>query len=459
MNTRFNVNVKEGFAIYCGMLNINRQSNDFFQKKEIWEKIALLMGQDANTFLKEDGLPKEVMLTLEERKDIQTLYYDGLINCIYPDVTMRSSKSYQYTHHYTLPIDGKVKLLSSGTGPVVNIEKIDFYILSKNQLIYAIETNLEGKTLEEIALQNYIIRNVEYYQYGFDDKNINSEFLKLFIPIIEIHNHLNNERIPINDYSKQTLKEFAYTLFRGNKLKTYMVVQLPSSPVLFTDGYSVDNLLYELATCNKSLGVMLNLDDSYYPDQKYYSQLIENNTIACFSNWKGIVLLDSFVVLFQPNNGIENKWRDYYFKYLYINALCIRAFLVLMNEKYKRKDITASIEHEFLMFDRTFNFHTVSYSFLPDIIYKKIRYGLEIDEELEELKSKISNFSEKLDRENEKAMNVILFWLAILTLFSAFSDGLQLFTAVIPYYTKMILLCALVLIITTCIWYKFRRRA
>lgn len=326
-------------------------------------------------------------------------------------------------------------------------------------MIYAIETNLEGKTLEEIALQNYIIRNVEYYQYGFDDKNINSEFLKLFIPIIEIHNHLNNERIPINDYSKQTLKEFAYTLFRGNKLKTYMVVQLPSSPVLFTDGYSVDNLLYELATCNKSLGVMLNLDDSYYPDQKYYSQLIENNTIACFSNWKGIVLLDSFVVLFQPNNGIENKWRDYYFKYLYINALCIRAFLVLMNEKYKRKDITASIEHEFLMFDRTFNFHTVSYSFLPDIIYKKIRYGLEIDEELEELKSKISNFSEKLDRENEKAMNVILFWLAILTLFSAFSDGLQLFTAVIPYYTKMILLCALVLIITTCIWYKFRRRA
>ena len=87
-----------------------------------------------------------------------------------------------------------------------------------------------------------------------------------------------------------------------------------------------------------------------------------------------------------------------------------------------------------------------------------MRFGLEINEELEELKSRISSFSEKQDRENEKAMNIILFWLAILTLFSAFSDGLQLFIADISNCIRIILLCTLSIMIIICIWYKFRRR-
>lgn len=459
MNIKFNEKIEDGFSIYCGILNINRQSKDFFSEKEEWSKIATFMGQDPNTLLDQNGLPKEVTLTIDDRRDMQTLYYDGLINCIYPSIEMRSSKPYQYTHHYTLPINSKIALLNSEDSPTVNIAAIDFYILSEEQLIYTIETNLIDKSLKDIAFQNFLIRNVEYYQLGFKNKEINIEFLKLFVPIIEIHNCLNNEHIPINDYSKDALKEFAFTLFRGNKLKTYMAIQLPQYSELFSDKYSIDNLLYEFATCNHSLGFMLNPNDIYYPDNKYYNQLIENNTIGCFANWKGISLLDSFVVLFQPGNKVGNNWKENYFKYLYINALCIRSFLVSMNEKYKQKKITTSIEHEFLMFDKTFNFHTVSYNFLPAMIYKKMRYGLEIDEELAELKSKISSFSEKQDRENEKATNVILFWLAILTLFSAFSDALQLFTANISICLKAILTCTLLIIIMICIVYKFLHKA
>lgn len=174
--TRFNINIKEGFAIYCGMFSINRQPNDFFLNKEIWNKIAVSMGQDPDRLLEKSGLPKEITLTTEERKDMQTLYYDGLINCIYPDIKTRTSKSYQYTHHYTLPIESEIKLLDSETSPTINIIAIDFYILSKDQLIYTIETNLQGKTLEKIALQNYIVRNVEYYQYGFEEKEINAPY-------------------------------------------------------------------------------------------------------------------------------------------------------------------------------------------------------------------------------------------------------------------------------------------
>lgn len=455
MDTRFNKKINDGFSIYCGMLNINRQSFFFFSEKEEWGKIAEFMGQDPAILLDNNGLPKEVTLTVNERRDMQTLYYDGLINCIYPSNEIRSSKQYKYTHHYTLPINSNISLLKSEDSPTANVVSIDFYILSEDQLIYTIETCLQDKSLKDIALQNFLIRNVEYYQFGFDNKEINIDFLKLFVPIIEIHNCLNNEHIPTNDYSKEALKEFAFTLFRGNKLKIYMALQLPQYSELFSNKYTIDNLLYELATCNLSLGFMLNPKDIYYPDNKYYNQLIENNTIACFANWKGVSLLDSFVVLFQPGCKVGYNWKENYFKYLYINALCIRSFLVSMNEKYKQKKITTSIEHEFLMFDKTFNFHTVSYSFLPDIIYKKMRYGLEIDEELAELKSKISSFSEKQDRENEKATNVILFWLAILTLFSAFSDALQLFTANISICLKAILTCALLIIIMICIGYKF----
>lgn len=431
-DNRFSVPIPDGYVIYSGIFTVNKCANSYFQDRDVWKSLVLRMDLSPNVLT--NGLPQEVLLSEDGdngRKDMQTLFYEGVINAIYPTDKIRINKSYKYLHHYKINVNKDIPLFDNSDVLIIRVKSLEFYILSGDRLLYTIETDVTGRSLEQISLQNRVVRNVECYQYGYkvDKVNLlflNCSFLNLFFPIIEIHNKFNKANLPINDYSPIVLKQFAYDLFRGNKLSTFIAIELPENNDLFVNNYSMDYLLYELGTCSE-MGLMLNPTDKDYPDLSYYQELINNNAFACYSNWKAISLLDSFVVVFKPGNKIRSSWRDCYFQYLYLNTLCIRSFLVIMNEKYKRKDMTESVEREFLEFDKAFNFQKVGYTFLVNLIYEKMRYGLQIDDELQVLEDKICKFSDKQDRLNEKNTNNILFFLAILALFSAFTDAFQLF--------------------------------
>jgi hypothetical protein len=132
-----------------------------------------------------------------------------------------------------------------------------------------------------------------------------------------------------------------------------------------------------------------------------------------------------------------------------------------MNEKYKHEQISDALENEFLVFDKTFNFHAVSYNFLPQILYKKIRYGLEIDSEIEVLNNKINLFGEKKDRLNERSMNRFLMWLAVLAVFSAINDALQLLDVIqLPISIENIWIgrAGLILVFVLIVYLLFRQK-
>ena len=475
VDNRFCTPVPSGYVIFSGILTVNRSVEAYFKDKKAWNSNMSKMSLNPNCL--KNGLPQEIVLSEEGdygRKDMQTLFYEGVVNSVYPSPHIRINKSYKYIRHYRIDINKDIPLFDKEV-LMVSVKSIEFYILSEDRLLYTIETDVAGKTLEQISLQNRVIRNVECYQFGHrvDAENLcnlNDGFLKLFLPIIEIHNRYNKANLPTDDYSQVALKNFAYDLFRGNKLSAYMAVQLPEDCNLLADSYTVDNLLYELATCSK-MGLMLEPQNKDYPDLQYYNELVKNNMFACYSNWKAIALLDSFVVVFKSGYNINSSWRACYFQYLYINALCIRSFLVIMNEKYKRKDMTESVESDFLDFDKAFNFQKVGYTFLTNLIYKKIRYGLQIDDELQVLEDKICKFSDKQDRKNENNTNNILFFLAILALFSAFTDAFQLFKDIEVFklfninlegnellLVKHIYFIILLLLIVLCVLYKVKNR-
>ena len=474
VDDRFCTPVPSGYVIFSGILTVKKTVGAYFKDKEAWSSNMNKMNLSSNCL--KNGLPQEIDLSEEGdygRKDMQTLFYEDVVNSVYPTPQMRINKSYKYIRQYRIDVNQDIPLFDKGI-LMVFVKSIEFYILSEDRLLYTIETDVAGKTLQQISLQNRVIRNVECYQFGHrvDAENIcylNVRFLNLFLPIVEIHNRYNKANLPIDDYSPVALKNFAYDLFRGNKLSVYMAVQLPEDCNLLTDSYTMDNLIYELATCSE-MGLMLDSSNKNYPDLQYYNELVNNNMFACYSNWKAMALLDSFVVVFKPGYNINSSWRDCYFQYLYINALCIRSFLVIMNEKYKRKDMTETVESDFLDFDKAFNFQKVGYTFLTNLIYKKIRYGLQIDDELQVLEDKICKFSEKQDRINEKNTNNVLFFLAILALFSAFTDAFQLFKDIEIFrlfdinpmgeellLIKHVYFIVLLLLIVVCVFFKVKK--
>lgn len=466
MDARFEVPIPEGYVIYCGIFTVKGPINVFFKDKTLWSTLISQMGFAQNAL--KNGLPEKIELSEEGaygRKDMLTLFYEGVVNGIYPSTELCESAPYKYMSHYRIVIDCDIPLLDCTETIKLRVRNLEFYILSKDCIIYTIETDISGKNLKELSLLNRVIRNVEYYQYGYKGYAIHQSFLNLFLPVIQIHNKYDKTNLPMS-FTPTSLKQFAYDLFRGNKLQSYIAIGLPEQEGLFTEDYSMDNLLYEIGTCSE-MGLMLSPNDNYYPDLRYYKELISNNTFSCFSNWKAISLLDSFAIVFKNGTSINKAWRHCYFQYLYINALCIRSFLVIINEKYKRKDMTESVENDFLDFDKIFNFQKVAYTFLPDLIYKKMRYGLQIDEELQIMEDKICKFSEKQYRKSERNTNNVLFLLAILALFSAFTDAFQLFKDIEVFklfhinpdnsdllLIKHVYFISLIILIVICVLYK-----
>jgi hypothetical protein len=89
-----------------------------------------------------------------------------------------------------------------------------------------------------------------------------------------------------------------------------------------------------------------------------------------------------------------------------------------------------NLEEEFHEFDQHYNFKQISYNFLPQIIYEKIRQGLNVEQEMNDIRSAIAKDHQKRrehreieEGRNEKRMNYVLFIIALLTVIEAVYHG------------------------------------
>ncbi len=410
---------------FCGTMEVDKYTKDSFKDRSLWQTLSREMALPAEA-LNSDGLPYEVVLSADDREDIQTLFYEGFINSSHPDPAIRDKKAYAYIRHYKIGINREMPLFAPGyPEPMqIKVSAIHFFLFQPRLLIFVIEVTNDGRFLQEITLQNRVIRDLEHY----DLKSLSADFLRLYSPMLYLHNRVFPGTIPEGDYSTLAVKRYIKLLYRGNKLKLYLTVRLDKASDELGSHYTLNELLYELGTCSR-IGLMTDPDNCYYPSPTYYQQLIEQNMISCFASWRALALMDTFCLVMKSDNPdyLYDMWRSDYFEFIYINAFFIKSFLVYINDKYKRSDASVALENEFVAFDKVFNFHTISYNFLPQIVYAKIRHGLEIDDELQVLNDKIKFFSEKLDRINEKKINHLLFWLAVVAVFSAVNDALELF--------------------------------
>lgn len=411
-------------TLFCGTTEVDKYAKDFFKDYSLWQTLTQEMALPPEA-LASGGIPYEVDLSPEERQDLQTLFYEGFINSSYPDPSIRDKEIYAYIRHYEIVIDRILPLFgpASLAQVEINVAKLHFFLFQPRLLVFAIEINNDGRFLQDITLQNRTIRGLERYAHSC----LSKEFLELYRPLLYLHNRVFPATIPEGDYSPEALSQYIKLLYRGNKLKFYLTVKLERTcDDLFHDD-AIDELLYELGTCSP-LGMMSNPADKAYPSKAYYRKLIDRNVVSCFANWRALALMDTFCVVMKwdtPDYSYR-MWQKGYFRFVYINALFIKSFLVYINDKYKRSDASDELENEFMAFDKIFNFHAISYNFLPQIVYAKIRHGLEIDAELQVLNEKIRFFSEKLERVNEKKINHLLIWLAVIAIFSAVNDAMEL---------------------------------
>ncbi len=258
----------------------------------------------------------------------------------------------------------------------------------------------------------------------------------------------------------------------GTKTKLFQIV--------ITNKEDVDDaLLFEIGTFSP-IGVVTAGKDfhkkSLKPSEEYFNFVMKENTVSVFKNWKGLALNDSFTVLGsgekEVKNGggmgfIFNSWpfENIYFPLLYLRCFFEKCFCFSRNTYYRRdKDgKTDNVElllREISNMDRYYFYDDISYNFLPPMIYRAIKKGMNMDIELEEMRTHIK---ENLQEESRQRYNLMLY---VVTAFAAFSVSWNLYAFfdemmtedTTPLFLKIIFLVLSFILFVTCLALLYFRK-
>jgi len=384
------------YSIFCGII---KTKNDAIAKisgiseLQKWQT-HIFQDESFNTSYNDDSLKS----SHESIKDLSGLYYSSFINCLFPNEQHLNQFS-PHINSFTLRINAPIFVNKRS----IIVDYLDLFFFPENHLIYCFKCDLTNYTYDEIVQINDNVRQMDIEKIGFL-----FELLK---------------KISISD---------CYNI--GNKLKLFSLVE---HDLDFSDVYSAQNLLFELSTCSPiGTSIGKGSSPSLKPSQLYFDHIMNHNIVSVFENWSALCLFDTFTVL-HKGEVYKYNWEFRYFRLLYIHSLFIKSYLGEINKEFYLEKKPRNLEEVFHQFNKHFNLKQISYNFLPQLIYEKIRYGLNIEHELTDIRllieldyKKNQEQKQEQEAEREKRTNRALFVVAILAVFTAVWDGAELFDAI-----------------------------
>jgi len=115
---------------------------------------------------------------------------------------------------------------------------------------------------------------------------------------------------------------------------------------------------------------------------------------------------------------------------------------------------TSKIKDKFVEFINDYYLSHISYKFLPNLLYNKMMFALEIHTEIEKMETKIQRINEGFQKKRETTLNKALTIIIFLSLFSVIGDlsswfeelGVK-YTWIYPYGSISILLAIIAVLI------------
>ena len=158
------------------------------------------------------------------------------------------------------------------------------------------------------------------------------------------------------------------------------------------------------------------------PSESYYETLMQNK-VSAFRNYEALALLDSFTVIGSDNYTSLNEdsenyiphhiWNRVYFG-IYVYNLFLRYSLFKFNAQFLSNPV--KYRDEFQDFLNHYNFKHISFNFLPNLIFNRVRAAMSIDDEIDTFEKRLGNLATSIQEEQEKRQ---AFLLAIISVISA----------------------------------------
>jgi len=381
------------YSIFCGVLEYPDKILDNI-------KLGNTYGyEDWEIHMNPDTIPSKVIID-----KFNDYYYESFVNTVFLDFKKSSKENVNSyfadkTARLSLKINKEhtIKIIKRGVEKLFSIyfEYLDLFFFPDGVVFYCFKCDLSKFSFDEITLINsYIRRNS-----GSNGDGMEFIYDKLSFLTIK------------RDFKSNSLSF-------GNKLKIFLIIEHNEE----LEKKHTDMLLYDLGAC-VPIGTSSGIDPYNQPSNEYFDEVIENNKISVYNNWSALALFDTFTGLFQKE-GLKNfNWENGYFNLLYLQSLYVKNHLFKVNKLFYDKGANhQKLEDELFEFNKYYNPSFISYNFLPTIIYRKIRFSLGINDELEKLKEGVERANLKNKEKRDKAINNVLTVIALLTVFTVVWD-------------------------------------
>ena len=284
------------------------------------------------------------------------------------------------------------------------LRSVKHYICDIQDEMQSIVISGKDKNGQNVTLNDYNLKiktlhlflfplDISFYAIEIDDSDseLNSltqaHFWLMTVEKLlpETKNELQERLKPIINLIKS--KDINDLVGHGNKMKIFQVINIQPEICL------TDALLYELST-NTAIGSVEG-NEHMTPSESYYKDIIKQNSISAFKQWKALALVDSFTAVCASKKEDFNEWpfNNRYFPYIYLRCLYEKTYCFSRNNLYRLDKKGKNLGKEIAQMEKYYFYQNISYSFLPNMIYTAIAKGLGIKEEREELSKQIKESS------------------------------------------------------------------
>ena len=316
------------------------------------------------------------------------------------------------------------------------INSKEVYLFPNGLHFFSISFDTSGLSLVDISDLTFSIRNFTAELEGYKE----SEWVKWVenevIAGIKIYSTWDQKTIPVDEYS-------------GSKFKLYSVVDLEPNDSI--NQQVIDELLYDIG-CVAQIG-SAGGKKHYSPSESYYNLLLKDK-ISAFNNYAMLPLFDTFTTVgfgILSYDFTHITYNETYFR-IYLFNLFIKYNLYRYNSDMRLDSVKT--RNQFEKFLNNYNISTISYNFLPNLIFEKHRKSMLVEEELAKFEERINRISQSIQEDQQNRMNTLIGIVGLFTSIGSVDPAIALLEnaretialQMAPFYTLVILLLIIIAI-------------
>ena len=316
------------------------------------------------------------------------------------------------------------------------INSKEVYLFPNGLHFFSISFDTTGLSLVDISDLTFSIRNFTAELEGYKE----SEWVKWVenevIAGIKIYSTWDQKTIPVDEYS-------------GSKFKLYSVVDLEPNDSI--NQQVIDELLYDIG-CVAKIG-SAGGKEYFSPSESYYNLLLKDK-ISAFNNYAMLPLFDTFTTVgfgILSNDFSHITYNETYFR-IYLFNLFIKYNLYRYNSDMRLESVKT--RNQFEKFLNNYNISTISYNFLPNLIFEKHRKSMLVEEELAKFEERINRISQSIQEDQQNRMNTLIGIVGLFTSIGSVDPAIALLEnaretialQMAPFYTLVILLLIIIAI-------------